>query len=108
MITFTTLPSRNHFFLFHNKWKSVSANIQSLDFRIKWSEIVTAGGPGKSGPEVDRPTRLTNPRSSTIVRLVPKYHEELDALLRALADPTRRAVVERLAKSPAVVSELAA
>jgi len=29
-------------------------------------------------------------------------------VLRALADPTRRAVVERLAKSPAVVSELAA
>ena len=29
-------------------------------------------------------------------------------MLRALADPTRRAVVERLAQSPAVVSELAA
>lgn len=43
-----------------------------------------------------------------MIRLVPKYHEELDAVLRALADPTRRAVVERLAKSPAVVSELAA
>jgi DNA-binding transcriptional ArsR family regulator len=39
---------------------------------------------------------------------VPKYYAELDALLRALADPTRRAVVERLATSPAVVSELAA
>jgi DNA-binding transcriptional ArsR family regulator len=43
-----------------------------------------------------------------IVRCVPKYHDELDAVLRALADPTRRAVVERLVKSPAVVSELAA
>jgi DNA-binding transcriptional ArsR family regulator len=39
---------------------------------------------------------------------VPRYHEELDGVLRALADPTRRAIVERLAKSPAVVSELAA
>ena len=39
---------------------------------------------------------------------MPKYHAELDGVLRALADPTRRAVVERLAKSPAVVSELAA
>lgn len=29
-------------------------------------------------------------------------------MLRALADPTRRALVERLAKSPGVVSELAA
>ena len=39
---------------------------------------------------------------------MPRYCEELDAVLRALADPTLRAVVERLAKSPAVVSELAA
>ena len=39
---------------------------------------------------------------------MPKYYSELDAVLRALADPTRRAVVERLAASPAVVSELAA
>src|SRR4051794_20528980 len=39
---------------------------------------------------------------------MPNYHDELDAVLRAIADPTRRAVVERLAKSPAVVSELAA
>ena len=38
---------------------------------------------------------------------MPKYQDELDTVLRALADPTRRAVVERLAKSPAVVSELA-
>ena len=51
---------------------------------------------------------MTDPGPSAIVRPVPKYHDELDAVLRALADPTRRAVVERLAKSPAVVSELAA
>ncbi|WP_085370588.1 helix-turn-helix transcriptional regulator [Leifsonia sp. NCR5] len=38
---------------------------------------------------------------------MPKYYDEVDAVLRALADPTRRAVVERLAVSPAVVSELA-
>lgn len=38
---------------------------------------------------------------------MPKYHDELDAVLRALADPTRRAVVQRLAQTPAVVSELA-
>jgi len=53
-------------------------------------------------------SRLTTPCPSIIVRRVPKYHDELDAVIRALADPTRRAVVERLAKSPAVVSELAA
>jgi DNA-binding transcriptional ArsR family regulator len=39
---------------------------------------------------------------------MPKYHEEIDAVFRALADPTRRAIVERLAQSPAVVSDLAA
>jgi len=39
---------------------------------------------------------------------VPKYSDDLDAVFRALADPTRRAVVRRLATSPAVVSELAA
>src|SRR3954469_13380550 len=43
-----------------------------------------------------------------IVRHVPNYQGDVDAVLRALADPTRRAVVERLATSPAVVSELAA
>ena len=51
---------------------------------------------------------LTNLPSSPILRPVPNYHDELDAVLRALADPTRRAVVERLSTSPAVVSELAA
>lgn len=39
---------------------------------------------------------------------MPNYHDDVDIVLRALADPTRRAVVERLVKSPAVVSDLAA
>ena len=39
---------------------------------------------------------------------MPNFGDELNAVLRAIADPTRRAVVERLARSPAVVSELAA
>lgn len=43
-----------------------------------------------------------------MVRYMPKYLDELDAVLRALADPTRRAVVERLARSAAIVSDLAA
>jgi DNA-binding transcriptional ArsR family regulator len=37
---------------------------------------------------------------------MPIYSTDVDAVLRALADPTRRAVVERLAKSPAAVSDL--
>ncbi|MFG6444673.1 ArsR/SmtB family transcription factor [Microbacterium sp. P07] len=39
---------------------------------------------------------------------MPNYSDEVDSVIRALADPTRRAIVERLSLSPAVVSELAA
>jgi DNA-binding transcriptional ArsR family regulator len=34
-------------------------------------------------------------------------HRDVDTLLRALAEPTRRAIVERLSQSPAAVGELA-
>ena len=63
---------------------------------------------GQRAQSTTRSWHLTNPRASAIVKPVLKYGDDLDAVLRALADPTRRAVVERLAKSPAVVSELAA
>ncbi|MDG4721705.1 MULTISPECIES: ArsR/SmtB family transcription factor [Thalassospira] len=36
-----------------------------------------------------------------------KYEASLDTLFHALADPTRRAVVQRLVKGPAPVKELA-
>jgi DNA-binding transcriptional ArsR family regulator len=39
---------------------------------------------------------------------MPNCRDDVDVVLHALADPTRRAVVERLATSPAVVSELLA
>jgi len=39
---------------------------------------------------------------------VPKYSADLDRVFRALADPTRRAVLTRLGSGPAAVSELAA
>jgi DNA-binding transcriptional ArsR family regulator len=38
---------------------------------------------------------------------MPKYVERLDLIFRALGDPTRRAIVERLVRGPASVSELA-
>lgn len=38
---------------------------------------------------------------------MPKYRDGVDGVLRALADPTRRAIVERLAAGPAFVSALA-
>ena len=34
-------------------------------------------------------------------------YRDIDTLLRALADPTRRAIIERLSQSPASVGELA-
>jgi len=36
-----------------------------------------------------------------------KYEGELDLVFQALADPTRRAIVDQLSKGPASVSELA-
>ena len=38
---------------------------------------------------------------------MPKQQEPLDLMFQALADPTRRAIVERLGRGPASVSELA-
>lgn len=39
---------------------------------------------------------------------MPNYQPSLDQVFHALADPTRRAIVERLTRGPASVSELAA
>jgi DNA-binding transcriptional ArsR family regulator len=38
---------------------------------------------------------------------MPKYREGIDQVLHALADPTRRQVIERLVSGPATTSELA-
>jgi len=43
-----------------------------------------------------------------ILSLVEQYSDELTDLFQALADPTRRAVLGRLATGPATVSDLAA
>jgi DNA-binding transcriptional ArsR family regulator len=39
---------------------------------------------------------------------MPNRHRELDQVFHALADPSRRSMVERLVRSPASVSQLAA
>lgn len=44
---------------------------------------------------------------SATVRSVPKRSVRLDKTFQALADPTRRAVIERLGSGPAATSELA-
>ena len=41
-----------------------------------------------------------------IVKCMLNYQTPLDLAFQALADPTRRAIVERLSRSPASVSEL--
>lgn len=41
-----------------------------------------------------------------ILSLMEQYHEQLDGLFQALADPTRRAVLGRLGQGPASISEL--
>ncbi|TDE95049.1 ArsR family transcriptional regulator [Occultella glacieicola] len=38
---------------------------------------------------------------------MPKHREDLDRVFHALSDPTRRALIERLVRGPASVSELA-
>ena len=38
---------------------------------------------------------------------MPEYSDEMDLVFHALADGTRRAMVERLARGPASVSQLA-
>ena len=42
-----------------------------------------------------------------ILSLMEQYPEQLDGIFQALADPTRRAVLGRLGKGPASISELA-
>jgi DNA-binding transcriptional ArsR family regulator len=42
-----------------------------------------------------------------LVSLVDQYPERLNGIFQALADPTRRAVLKRLGKGPASISELA-
>lgn len=49
---------------------------------------------------------LTYNRATNIVIQMGNYSNNLDHLFSALSDPTRRAIVSRLASGPATVSEL--
>jgi DNA-binding transcriptional ArsR family regulator len=44
--------------------------------------------------------------AALILRHMPNNTAQLDAVFRALADPTRRAVIERLKRGPAAMTEL--
>lgn len=50
---------------------------------------------------------MTRVGHGPILRYVPKYHDGLDRMFHALGDASRRAMVERLVRGPASVSELA-
>lgn len=52
--------------------------------------------------------RFTFGDGGSIVKCVPNQLEDVDRLLNALADPTRRRIVERLGRGPATVTQLAA
>ena len=71
--------------------------------------VIVAGGPRTlrppMGPEVIGCADLATP---IILSPMANHTVELDAVLTALADPTRRAVIRRLAGGPASVGELAA
>ena len=45
--------------------------------------------------------------SCVILSLMDHYSDQLDGIFQALADPTRRAVLARLGKGPASISDLA-
>jgi DNA-binding transcriptional ArsR family regulator len=66
--------------------------------------------PGADGSPLVDPgqvsTVLTSNDHRSILRYVPKYQVTLDRMFHALGDSSRRAMVERLARGPASVTEL--
>jgi len=50
---------------------------------------------------------LTARRAQITLRYMLNYSPSLDVAFRALSDPTRRSILERLSRGPASVSELA-
>ena len=50
---------------------------------------------------------LTGPSREVILNRMVQYSTDLDRTMAAMADPTRRGILERLAEGPATVSELA-
>lgn len=55
-----------------------------------------------------QPEGLTASVASAILKQMLNSQPQLDLVFRALSDPTRRAIVERLGRGPASVSQLAA
>ncbi len=74
----------------------------------------SGGAPGRARDLVQTPHLTFNPmvdnRPIAVIfnHMVDKHPDRLDALFRALADPTRRAMLRALSTSPRTVGELAA
>ena len=68
-----------------------------------------SAGPSSEGQQAIRRAgpELTFPARSVILNLVVQYSPTVDRAFAALADPTRRAVLERLGAGSASISELA-
>src|SRR5688572_28922822 len=61
-------------------------------------------------PLLDARVRIVSPCAyclGVILSLMDQYHEQLNGVFLALADPTRRAVLGRLGAGPASIGELA-
>ena len=59
------------------------------------------------GPATDSRPHLTERRDWLIFNHMVEYQQDLDVVFGALADPTRRAILQRLTKGNALVTELA-
>src|SRR5215831_6599271 len=79
---------------------ALGAQIAGIASPPGWRPRVGSAIPGPPGP------RLDSAAVRTILRYMPKYLA-LDRMFHALADSSRRAMVERLSRGPASVSELA-
>jgi len=65
------------------------------------------GGMQYEPPSGRRASRLTSGAASHILNHMVQYSPQLDAAFGALADPTRRGILERLGRGDAAISELA-
>ena len=68
---------------------------------------VFAGDPGWGGLQVSRPASRRKYGVRAILNRMVQYQTTVDRAFAALADPTRRAVLERLGAGSATISELA-
>jgi DNA-binding transcriptional ArsR family regulator len=65
------------------------------------------GPPSPAGLPSGKVKRIDRQRGDLLLNIMPNQSPNLDLMFQALADPTRRAMIDRLSHGPASVSELA-